>query len=683
MRVHALGFSILILFAASAGVAFASTTDGRIDETEKYAWGENIGWLNLNASSTNIEISSTGITGYMWGENIGWISLNCSNDSSCATVDYGITNTTGGSLGGLAWGENVGWIDFSPDFGGVGIDGDGKFTGYAWGENIGWIVFNCTTTASCGEVDYRVSTDWRPECNNGIDDDGDGQQDFPADAGCNSKGDGSEGSDAGSGGGGGAPPSGTPVSSTPEELKSTLLARIDDLAEFLRSLLPDVLQPGKAPIKEPEEPPRIEDLVPDTPQPVFAQVWTLFKAPPLKHLVLAPLPKNVQRLAKKFPSFKRTLSKVGLTRVPDLVGLKEVALVLPGVSDILRIPKGLSIARFTKKEIERLPDAVVFARGGAGKIDLQPALTMSARGVTTQRISSISGEIIQLVIKPDAPVTRIRGLLVLANQPRRIGTRPIRLINTAHAQESFEEYGEREVENRLVLAKFEYTDPDGDGLYTANIPAPEVAGTYEVITILEYEEISLGRKDLRLIVVVDPEGYVYESQNGREIRIADATVSLFWLNPETSAYQTWPAYEYNQGNPQITDITGDYSFLVPEGRYFLEAKAEGYRTYRGEPFDVISGRGVHVNIEIVPTLWWLGNIDWKTIGMVLIGLLLVYNFYHDRKRDRMVAGSIQPPAPAPQQPQPAAPNAIIHTPQSTPPQSSHMTHSPPQHGAQS
>jgi len=171
--------------------ANASITNGTIDSTNKYAWGENIGWINFGTSEGAVQITDDDLQGYAWGENIGWISLNCLNDDSCSTVSYGISNDGNGNLTGYAWGENIGWIHFNPDYGGVTINSSGNFLGYAWGENIGWIVFNCDTTSSCNDVSYLVSTDWRPQsarpaCNNATDDDSDGLTDYPNDPGCNS-----------------------------------------------------------------------------------------------------------------------------------------------------------------------------------------------------------------------------------------------------------------------------------------------------------------------------------------------------------------------------------------------------------------------------------------------------------------------------------------------------------------
>ena len=150
-------------FAVFNKSALASSTDGTIDSTYKYAWGENIGWVNFKCDNCNVHVTDSGLTGYAFSPKIGWISLNCSNTNSCAEVDYKVSNNGEGNLSGYAWSENAGWINFNPTYGGVSINSSGEFLGYAWGENIGWIVFNCSTTSSCTTVDYKVKTDWRPQ----------------------------------------------------------------------------------------------------------------------------------------------------------------------------------------------------------------------------------------------------------------------------------------------------------------------------------------------------------------------------------------------------------------------------------------------------------------------------------------------------------------------------------------
>jgi hypothetical protein len=125
---------VIFSFLVSSNV-FASVSNGTIDGTYHYAWGENIGFVDFK----NITISDTSLSGSIYGENIGWIDLST------------VTNNTSGTLGGYAWGENVGWTDFSK----ASIGTDGVFTGGAYSENIGWITFGTTTN--------KVLTDWRPE----------------------------------------------------------------------------------------------------------------------------------------------------------------------------------------------------------------------------------------------------------------------------------------------------------------------------------------------------------------------------------------------------------------------------------------------------------------------------------------------------------------------------------------
>lgn len=133
-----LGIFTLSLLLSSQ--ALASTTDGTIDLTYKYGWGENIGWVDFGSTAGNVHITDTALGGYAYGENIGWINLGT------------VTNDSEGNLGGYAWGENIGWVDFS----GVTIDSHGYFLGQAYGENIGFITF-------AKDAGNMMLTDWRPK----------------------------------------------------------------------------------------------------------------------------------------------------------------------------------------------------------------------------------------------------------------------------------------------------------------------------------------------------------------------------------------------------------------------------------------------------------------------------------------------------------------------------------------
>lgn len=176
----------LLLFFCSTGMAENIDPDG---DGSKYAYGENIGWLNADPADSGeagIDVSATKLTGYIWSANIGWISLSCDNNDVCATSDYGVVNDGNGNLSGYAWSENAGWISFSCNDSascgtvsyGVTIDSEtGEFSGYAWGANVGWIKFDHSAT------DYRVKTSFAVDTIVDSDSDGipDDEDAFPLD----------------------------------------------------------------------------------------------------------------------------------------------------------------------------------------------------------------------------------------------------------------------------------------------------------------------------------------------------------------------------------------------------------------------------------------------------------------------------------------------------------------------
>jgi hypothetical protein len=80
---------------------------------------------------------------------------------------------------------------------------------------------------------------------------------------------------------------------------------------------------------------------------------------------------------------------------------------------------------------------------------------------------------------------------------------------------------------------------------------------------------------------------------------------------------------------------------VPEGSYYLKVEAPGYLIYDGKPFQVKEGSGVHINIELKTKYWWLKIVDWKTILLILVIILLLYNFYRDKIRERLLRKQIK------------------------------------------
>jgi hypothetical protein len=140
------GIVVGLFFLANWQPALASADT--IDATNHYAWSDNGGWVNWNASNGNVSVTDTALTGYIWSADFGWINLSPTNG--------GVTNNGQGVLGGYAWGENTGWINFS----GITINGSGIFHGSTVAQSVfGTMTFDCTNCL--------VQTAWRPSGSSG------------------------------------------------------------------------------------------------------------------------------------------------------------------------------------------------------------------------------------------------------------------------------------------------------------------------------------------------------------------------------------------------------------------------------------------------------------------------------------------------------------------------------------
>ncbi len=443
---------------------------------------------------------------------------------------------------------------------------------------------------------------------------------------------------------------------------------VEEIPEILEPFIPEILKPEK-PEEEPEEEKQEEIVtVPEKAPVALSGQWQLLPREPIKKFVLNPLPRGIKSLAEKFPELEETFKQVGINNVGDLGKLQNIELALPGFTEASGLPKTelallkeTKIADLPEKAKKSIPEEVVFVKTGGELIDLTVDLTVTDQGQVQQEFSITASSYLTLVIKPESEAKSVRGYLAFKSRIKNqelgnwensfplckrglggflnwdIGNYVARAFAGTFERNNIHNsqlaiHDSNSIEEKLVLQKFEYTDPDGDGIYTAKIQAPAAEGEYEIITVIEYEDPDLGTRAVKLTTVIDPEGYVYERIKNQELRIKNAVISLFWLNQQTSQYERWLSEKYQQKNPQTTDATGKYSFLVPEGTYYLKVETPGYLAYQSEPFEVKEDKGVHINIELKTKYGWLKGTDWKVIALILIAILLAYNFYRDRKR---------------------------------------------------
>ena len=110
-------------------------------------------------------------------------------------------------------------------------------------------------------------------------------------------------------------------------------------------------------------------------------------------------------------------------------------------------------------------------------------------------------------------------------------------------------------------------------------------------------------KDMGVVIVFDPSGFIYEGVT--ENRVENATTTIYYKNEgydEWGDYHNeavkWDATEYGQQNPLLTDKEGKYQWDVPKGLWQVKVEKDGYETAYSEWLPVPPPQ-LDVNIGIV------------------------------------------------------------------------------------
>ena len=333
-----------------------------------------------------------------------------------------------------------------------------------------------------------------------------------------------------------------------------------------------------------------DSAVVKAPEPEFKGVFSgedIVPRSKIARFVFSPLPNNLRIVANKFPEIEKTFEDVGVATISDLPKLVGTKITIPDLASF--------------DEVKDVPSEVIFARSSGESIELGTTLTVSDNGQVRQVLNTVIGQEIVLAVRPEGTPRSITGRIILYpeqvfGQEEETSSNLAQVASKLLALVRSTEFSGPIGDRRAIVDNFQYLDRNGDGLYEAKVTLPTAVGRYNIQTVIEEEN---GRsKQLELVTVIDPMGYVYRKAGGDEARLKDVTVSIYHRNPETGIFSLWNAKDFQQVNPQITDKTGRYSFLVPEGSYYLKAEAEGYGTFMGKEFKVEKGKNVHENIEL-------------------------------------------------------------------------------------
>src|SRR3989344_2573540 len=419
--------------------ALASSTDGTIDSTYKYAWGENVGYIKFNPTNGGVIINSSGeFTGSALGENIGWIIFGgdykvktdwrpgsarpaCNNssdddgdgktdypaDPGCSSLDdtdetdpAAVSSGGGGGLPPEAYNPPTapeGGFKVLINDNAAETDSRKVTLTLKGGSNTKavWISERSQFPESF-QVSYNSSL---PQVSVSFDLSlGEGAKTIYAKF-CTQWGRCSNVvSDS-------ITRVGETVIEKIVEVPKKIIEEIKKVPEAIAPLIPGFLKPKPSETAKPPEVP-IEELVSKEAPLAFQGKWQLLPSEQIREFVLAPLPKGIRNLAQKFPELEKTLEDVGIVKITDVAKLKTVKLTLPGLTErvgpegvgfepTLRgkfaLPKGLPIAKLSPQMKQQLPTEIVFAKTGGELVDFNIALAVNDKGEPQQKIQTISG----------------------------------------------------------------------------------------------------------------------------------------------------------------------------------------------------------------------------------------------------------------------------------------------------
>ncbi|MFA5128971.1 MAG: Ig-like domain-containing protein [Patescibacteria group bacterium] len=152
----------------------------------------------------------------------------------------------------------------------------------------------------------------------------------------------------------------------------------------------------------------------------------------------------------------------------------------------------------------------------------------------------------------------------------------------------------REVERIvLTLNSFSYLlgyNEISDARQTT-IQTPSTAGKLSSVILVDYKDGSHDRILGTLSLL--SRGFIWQGTAAN--KLSGAKVTLY---ESTAGSRVWDATPYHQINPQITDASGQFAFLVPPGRYYLLVQKDDYRDQTTSVFE-IANNVVNQSVEIL------------------------------------------------------------------------------------
>jgi hypothetical protein len=87
---------------------------------------------------------------------------------------------------------------------------------------------------------------------------------------------------------------------------------------------------------------------------------------------------------------------------------------------------------------------------------------------------------------------------------------------------------------------------------------------------------------------------------GKNIPLSNAQVEIYAYDTLLGRFMLWDSSPYDQINPFETGINGEYGFILPAGRYYIQIKSVNYRTLVTDMFTLKDTTSITENYQLNP-----------------------------------------------------------------------------------
>ncbi len=142
---------------------------------------------------------------------------------------------------------------------------------------------------------------------------------------------------------------------------------------------------------------------------------------------------------------------------------------------------------------------------------------------------------------------------------------------------------------------FTLTQSEDTGLWSG-VAGFTRSGTYNLVANAIDGAGNKTTRDLNA-VYVSPPGRTLDDSTQKAV---SASVTAYYLEPETQSWTVWDAAAFGQTNPQRTNSKGAFNMLLPAGTYYLQVKAAGYHTFVSSIFTVKQATPFTSSLQLRP-----------------------------------------------------------------------------------